>query len=154
MAEKIGNCIKNIFGRIWNDLKNDWICILLFGLWNVVVRKLFGAFCPFLIVTGFPCAGCGMTRAVFYILTGQIRRGMNLNPAAPLWIAWIFWFFWNRYVRGRYKKSTMCWLGAVCVVTLAIYLYRMANAFPGSPPLVYYQKNLLRRFLRKGFLSF
>ena len=142
-----GMCIamKEIGNRIWKDLKDFLPAILIFGIYNVIIRTIFKAFCPFLILTGFPCAGCGMTRAIFYILTGHIERGMRLNPAAPLWIALTAWFFWNRYVRGIHKKSTTFWLGVVCVITLMIYIYRMINCFPGDPPMVYYRKNVMRK---------
>ena len=55
--------------------------------------------------------------------------------------------FWNRYIRGTCKKSTYLWLGIVCAVTLAVYLYRMINCFPGAPPMVYHRNNILRRLL-------
>lgn len=143
-----GMCIsmKEIRNRIWKDLKDFWPAILLFAIYNVAVRTLFNAFCPFLILTGFPCAGCGMTRAVFYILTGRIARGMHLNPAAPLWIAFIVWFFWNRYVCGIHKRRTTLWLGLVCAITLIIYIYRIVNYFPGDPPMVYYKRNIMNTF--------
>lgn len=142
-----GMCIamKEIGNRIWKDLKDFLPAILIFGIYNVIVRTIFKAFCPFLILTGFPCAGCGMTRAIFYILTGHIERGMRLNPAAPLWIALIAWFFWNRYVRGIHKKSTTFWLVVVCLITFIIYIYRMINYFPGDPPMVYYRKNVMHK---------
>ena len=140
--------MKNIINRVWSDLKKFWIAILLFLIWNVTIRKIFHAFCPSLIITGFPCAGCGMTRAIFYMLTGRFIRSMKLNPAAPLWILFFLWFFWNRYVRDKYQKSTMFWLGVVCMVTLFIYTYRMIYKFPGDPPMVYYPNNILRTFLR------
>ena len=137
--------------RLWEILRKDLrdfkAAIFALVLYNVLARSLFHAFCPQLILTGFPCAGCGMTRAVFYILTGQFSRGMNLNPAAPLWILFLFWFFFNRYARGVYSKSTPFWLGVVCVVTLAVYGYRMLYCFPGEPPMVYYRNNMMRKFL-------
>lgn len=139
-----------ILERIWNDIKRFRAAILALFLYNVIARSVFHAFCPQLILTGFPCAGCGMTRAVFYILTGRFARGMHLNPAAPLWILFLVWFFGNRYIRGSHPKSTQLWLGLVCFATLAIYLYRMLNFFPGEPPLVYYRNNLLRRLLAGG----
>lgn len=145
-AAEIRVLMKAVADRICKDIKRFWMAFLLFGIYNVIVRRIFKAFCPFLILTGFPCAGCGMTRAVFYILTGRIERGMRLNPAAPLWILFIVWFLWNRYVRGIHKKSTSLWLGLVCVITLLIYIYRMMNCFPGDPPMVYYRKNILRTF--------
>lgn len=90
--------------RLWKDLRDYRAAIVVFILYNVLARSLFHAFCPQLILTGFPCAGCGMTRAVFCFLTGQFSRAMKLNPAAPLWILFLSWFFYNRYARGVYHK--------------------------------------------------
>lgn len=136
--------IRTVLGRVWRDIKDFWAAILALALYNVLTRSVFGAFCPQLILTGFPCAGCGMTRAVFYILTGRFARGMHLNPAAPLWILFLGWFFVDRYLRGVNARRMTLWLGLVCVVTLGIYLYRMLNCFPGEPPLVYFRDNVLR----------
>lgn len=141
--------IQVVLERIWKDIKSLWIAILALLLYNVIARSVFHAFCPQLILTGVPCAGCGMTRAVFYILTGRFARGMQLNPAAPFWIVFLVWFLINRYLRGIRPKSTQLWLGIVCLATLVIYLYRMLNFFPGDPPLVYYSNNILRRLIRR-----
>ncbi len=134
--------------RLINDLKAFYPAIIAFAIYNIIVRKMFHAYCPFLILTGFPCAGCGMTRAVFYILTGRLRRGMTLNPAAPMWIVFLLWFFAERYLRGRTPKYVKAVLAMVVVITFGIYLYRMIHFFPGSPPLVFYRNNLISRALR------
>lgn len=139
--------MRTVFDRIVKDIKNFRIAILLFAVYNIVVRKIFKAFCPQLILTGFPCAGCGMTRAVFYILTGRFERGMRLNPAALPWIMFLAWFFWNRYVRGARPKNMMRRLGVLGAVTLLIYIYRMANCFPGDPPMVYYTNNIMQKLI-------
>lgn len=131
-----------------NDIKAFYPAVIVFVMYNFVVRKIFHAYCPFLITTGFPCAGCGMTRAVFYILTGRIKRGMALNPAAPMWIVFLLWFFAERYLRGRTPKYVKAVLAMVVVITFGIYLYRMIHFFPGSPPLVFYRNNLISRALR------
>ena len=138
--------IKSIWKRIVTDIKDYYIAILLLLGFNIVVRKVFHAFCPFLIVTGFPCAGCGMTRAVFYILTGRFKRGMNLNPAAPLWIGWVVYFLVNRYLLGKNSKWIMRLLAVVCVITFGIYLYRMFTQFPSYPPMTYYRNNLISKY--------
>lgn len=132
-----------------NDIKAFYPAVIVFGIYNIVVRKIFHAYCPFLIFTGFPCAGCGMTRAVFYILTGRVKRGMALNPAAPMWILFLIWLFYERYVRGRVPKYVKAVLAVVVLVTFAIYLYRMINYFPGSPPLVFYRNNIISRLMRR-----
>ncbi len=135
--------------RLKNDIKTFYPALLVFALYNIIVRTVFHAYCPFLIVTGFPCAGCGMTRAVFYILTGRVKRGMDLNPAAPMWILFLLWFFAERYVRGHTPRHAKTVLAMVVLVTFGIYLYRMINFFPGSPPLVFYRNNLISRVLRR-----
>ena len=134
-----------IIKRIWKDIKDYRAAILVLVLYNLIARSVFHAFCPQLILTGFPCAGCGLTRAVFNILTGRFARGLQLNPAAPLWILFLVWFFGNRYLRGAYSKKTTLLLGLVCAATFGIYLYRMLHFFPGESPMVYYRNNILRR---------
>lgn len=138
--------MKSIWKRIVTDIKNYYIAVFLLLLVNIVVRKVFHAFCPFLIMTGFPCAGCGMTRAVCHILTGDFRRGMNLNPAAPFWIGWILYFCVNRYALGKNSKWIMRLLAVVCVITFIIYLYRMLTQFPSDPPMTYYKNNILSKY--------
>lgn len=139
-----------MFRRVWKDIKNFRAAIFIFLLYQIIARSVFHAFCPQLILTGFPCAGCGLTRAVLCILQGQFVRGLRLNPAAPLWICFLSWFFINRYVRGVYDKRTAVWLCLVCVVTFAIYVYRMRCCFPGEPPLVYYRNNILRKIFSEN----
>lgn len=133
--------------RIKKDIKSFYPAVILLIIYNIIVRKMFHAFCPFLITTGFPCAGCGMTRAVFFILTGRIKRGISLNPAAPMWIIFLIWVLVERYLRGRIPKHVKAVLAVVVLITLGIYIYRMVNSFPGSPPLVFYKNNLISRIL-------
>lgn len=135
--------------RLAKDIKAFYPAVIAFGIYNFVVRKIFHAYCPFLILTGFPCAGCGMTRAIFFILTGRIKRGMALNPAAPMWILFLVWFFIERYFRGRTPKYTKVVLAVVVLVTVGIYVYRMVNFFPGSPPLVFYRNNIISRLMKR-----
>ncbi|HEV2912666.1 MAG TPA: DUF2752 domain-containing protein [Pyrinomonadaceae bacterium] len=39
--------------------------------------------CPFRAVTGYPCPGCGMTRAFSAIAHGDIWRAVIYNPLSP-----------------------------------------------------------------------
>lgn len=135
--------------RLTKDIKAFYPAVIVFGIYNFFVREIFHAYCPFLILTGFPCAGCGMTRAIFFILTGRIKRGMALNPAAPMWILFLVWFFIERYLRGRTPKYTKVVLATVVLVTVGIYVYRMVNFFPGSPPLVFYRNNIISRLVKQ-----
>lgn len=37
-------------------------------------------FCPFKALTGIPCPGCGMTRAILSITKGDFHRAFGYNP--------------------------------------------------------------------------
>jgi hypothetical protein len=40
--------------------------------------------CPFRAMTGYPCPGCGMTRAFSAIAHGEWWRAVRYNPLSPL----------------------------------------------------------------------
>ncbi len=53
-------------------------------------------YCPFKMITGIPCPGCGGQRALFAILHGNIAEAVYINPLsvavicfaiiAPIWL--------------------------------------------------------------------
>lgn len=112
-----------------------------------VMQALFGAFCPSVIVTGFPCPGCGMTRAVLYLLKGQFLRSWALNPAAGLWGLWALWFAFERYIRGQKCKGLTWALCGIALFMISVYLIRMVRYFPDRPPYVYTPNNLFSRII-------
>lgn len=51
--------------------------------------------CPFYVLTGHYCIGCGLTRALHALVHGDIARAFHMNPLAmttlplmPLMVAW------------------------------------------------------------------
>jgi hypothetical protein len=48
--------------------------------------------CPFKLLTGWPCVGCGTTRAFVALADGAVGTAVRLNPlvtlAAGAWLAW------------------------------------------------------------------
>lgn len=131
--------------RIWKDIREYRMFILAFAVYDALVQLLFGAFCPAVIVTGLPCPGCGMTRAVFYFATGQFEKGWQMNPLGILWLGLALYFAIMRYWLGRPAKGVLQIGGILAGCMLALYLYRMYRFFPGAPPLVYEEGNLLER---------
>ena len=66
-----------------------WISIgvLLMGL---IMIKLFPEFfskwmipCPFYLITGYYCPGCGGTRAIKYLLSGHILKSLYYHALIP-----------------------------------------------------------------------
>jgi hypothetical protein len=45
------------------------------------------ATCPWLMLTHFRCPLCGMTRATFHLLRGDLRGALHLHPLGPLVLA-------------------------------------------------------------------
>jgi hypothetical protein len=42
--------------------------------------------CPFLHVTGIPCPGCGLTRAIYFLLKGDVRTSLTYHAFAPIFL--------------------------------------------------------------------
>ena len=50
----------------------------------LVSLNLPGWDCPILRVTGIPCPGCGLTRAVILLLRGDLRASLRFHAFAPM----------------------------------------------------------------------
>ncbi|MDD2972252.1 MAG: DUF2752 domain-containing protein [Lachnospiraceae bacterium] len=138
---------KEILTRILKDAKVYGLVFLLFVSYYLLVRIRFHAFCPLVIVTGFPCPGCGMTRAMLCLLTGQFQRAWNLNPSSFLWLGILIWFLYARYWRGN-GMGRLRYLIMLTVITMVcIYGYRMLTVFPSYPPMTYTRHNLMSESL-------
>jgi len=121
------------------------ICLVIYYL---LTNEVFHAFCPMVIVTGLPCPGCGVTRSIFYLLTGQISRSFALSPFAIFWILLGIWFFYERYVRGKKVKVLYLLIGCLFVAMMVYYVYRMYTVFPSIPPMIYREDNMLNNLLK------
>ena len=131
--------LKEILSRIINDIKNSiWIIIGIFAYWAISFT-VFAEFCPMKILTGIPCPGCGMTRAIFLMLTGHFSESFEMHPMALLWILLGLYFFICRYILDRKPKGAATMAVVLCVMMFPIYIYRMCTLFPDYPPMVYTQ---------------
>ncbi len=41
------------------------------------------SFCPFKMLTGFPCAGCGITKSLVYFYEGDILKSLHYHILGP-----------------------------------------------------------------------
>lgn len=139
--------IREIINRIATDLKELRWAFLAFLVYYLLMHAMFDAFCPMLILTGIPCAGCGLTRAFLLLLSGQVRRALNINPSILLILLFVLYCGYFRYVRGRKVKGFGAVLGILIVCMLAIYGYRMYLYFPDRVPYVYMSNNIAARVL-------
>ena len=64
----------------------------------IVTHLLFDRFCPTQILFNFPCPGCGMTRALMLVLSGQFGEAWRLQPPVYGWILGGAGFCVDRYL--------------------------------------------------------
>ena len=61
------------------DLWNIRIAILVFAIYFIIGRKFLYSLCRMVIMTGFPCPGCGLTRAMFMVLRGDFAGAWKIH---------------------------------------------------------------------------
>ena len=142
--------IKKVRQEIMKDAR---FCVRVI-LWVAAIaaahRAVLGRFlyslCPMVLITGYPCPACGMTRAGVLMLTGHFADAWNLQPfiyvlgvfllAAAVW----------RYLLLKSSVNWMKWCLIVMMSSMIVYsIYRKVRYFPETPPMTYYQYNLIYR---------
>ena len=138
--------LADLASRIGQDLLRIKFPLLLTVIYFTAAFLFAGEICPLRILTGFPCPGCGLTRAGFFVLTGQWGCAAQMNPTVFLWIPALAALFFTRYLFPEAKRYAYAFLIVTAVFTLICYTVRMALLFP-EPPLTYYRENLLSVFM-------
>ena len=133
---------------LWKDIKDmKWAVMLIIAYFALGLKYLY-SLCPVVIITGFPCPGCGLTRAGFMLLGRDFAGAFEMQPFIYLIVLFAVIFGWNRYIRrrkmGKYLKS---FLIMIMVGMILFYIWRMVKYFPGDPPVSYYKRNLLHIFM-------
>lgn len=137
--------MRNVISRIWADMKKYvWLGVFL-AVYYVAVHTLLPVACPLILTTGFPCAGCGMTRAVLFVLTGQFSRAFYLNPLAFVVVLFGMYCCFYRYVLGKPVRGFVKGILVICILLFLAYGVRMYFYFPDRIPYVYTHRNLLEQ---------
>ncbi len=129
----------------FHDINSAKWAIALIIAYFVLLRNIFHSMCPMVMITGFPCPGCGLTRAGFAVLSLEFERAWDIHPFIYAFIIWIVVFCINRYFLCRRKMPflRMC-LIVTLIAMLVFYGWRMYRYFPGEPPMSYYEGNLFQ----------
>lgn len=134
---------------IYNDFKKYALSALLVLLGLILLQVLFKRICPISIITGYPCPGCGITRAFFFFLTFQWNLAFSYNPTIFLWLSVIAWGIFLRYFikdnafKTKHKKIFIRAVTAVGIISIAVYIVRMNILYPNVPPMTYNTFNIL-----------
>ena len=148
-----GKKVKEIGGRIWKDIRDLKAAWIVLAVYFLAGRYVLHSLCPVAALTGFPCPGCGMTRAVSAILRGDFSAAWKLHPFSYPIVILSAAFAWKRYVCGDDGRKFLIPAVVVLALMIPFYAWRMLMYFPGEPPMSYYYGSLLGRLL-SGILCF
>ena len=92
--------------------------------------------CPFRLLTGFTCPGCGSTRAMHQILHGDFATAFTLNPLLLLAIPFLL-FVLLRYsmtvLRGGVPRPNALptpFIYALFVIIVSFWIFRNTPYYP------------------------
>lgn len=137
--------IRTVGLRIAADVKAYGVAVAAVLLYAVTVNLVFHAFCPLVIFCGFPCPGCGVSRATFYFVTGRWRMAWQLNPVIFPIVLSAAYFCLCRYLLGRKARGMKIVIAVIFVLLFVVYCLRMYLYFPDRVPYVYTKENILAR---------
>lgn len=118
--------------------------------------------CPFYNTTGHPCPGCGMTRAIHHIVTGDLIKAVVYHPVSFALLPVLLFFVATIFVRPAahlYNENKKLFaagtgLGAIVLLLYGILRWAVAaGAFPELEPhfAQFHEPVLLRQLLHPFF---
>lgn len=149
MKRSVKTIIKEAACLLWQDIKNMKIAILVIALYLWINRTFFPVSCIWVAITGFPCPGCGLTRAGMALLKGNFKEAFQIHPFIYIIVAMALVFCIYRYILKRSQKVFVKYALVVVIAMLCFYVYRMVFVFPDKPPMSYYHHNLMSTFFDK-----
>lgn len=142
MGHKYG---RKVCLRIIADVKEYGMAVAAVLLYAVVVNLVFHAFCPLVIFCGFPCPGCGVSRATLCFMAGRWQTAWQLNPVIFPIVLFAAYFCLCRYLLGRKVRGARIFIAIIFVLLFVVYCLRMYRYFPDRIPYVYTEDNILAR---------
>lgn len=119
--------------------------ILIF-LYMKLFRNITGTACIMSATIGFPCPGCGMTRAWISFFKGDFIKAFKYNPLflLVLFIAILCIFI---YLKNIKLKSLEKIIFIIVALFLMVYIIKMVLYFPNVEPMTYNKNAFLPRIV-------
>lgn len=125
--------------------KQKW-AILIIAAYFFILRQYGDRSCPMVMITGFPCPACGLSRAGLSFLRGDFGLAFHTHPFIYPIIFLTLLFFVYRYIFLKSPIFLKKYLLMLIGLMIIYYVYRVIRYFPGEPPMSYDRRNLIRGF--------
>ncbi len=106
------------------------IAVAIYFLFNPSESEFFPK-CPFLLVTGLKCPGCGSQRALHYLFHGQVFSAFLVNPLLVLSIPYLLTGVYFEYFGGNRKypvvRKTLFGAKACLIIFTIVVTYAVAR---------------------------
>ncbi len=92
--------------------------------------------CLFHNITGFPCPGCGMTRAFLRFFSGDIKGALYYHPlfwSIPFLFSVVFLSKYSLFLQ-KLKQNDLFWV-VITIIFLLVYFIRLYYMFPDHEPM-------------------
>ena len=96
--------------------------------------------CMFRSLTGFPCPGCGTTRACLAFLQGHVVDAFYFHPLFWLSVLLIVVVVLRGERVFRNERVNRWFWIIILLMYLTVYVVRMVLLFPDTPPMDYNEK--------------
>jgi hypothetical protein len=136
------------FARLGGACRNAiaaWRILLFILAYSIFSWTFLGTSCVFASTIGFPCPGCGATRALAALATGDVIGSLRLFPMLIPSLAAIYTYAALWFISGRIPIWMEKILLALAVLLIAVFAIRMFILFPGDAPMTYNYKAVLPR---------
>lgn len=135
-----------IMKTLFKDIKSARWAIILIIAYFAFLKNYIHTLCPTVLITGYPCPGCGMTRAMFRLLRLDFAGAWQVHPFIyPIGLLFMM-FCISRYVlNGKYMNVVKWFMLFIAIGMLIFYVHRMLTMFPEIAPMTYYHNNYLNR---------
>ena len=129
-------------------IKKNIFFILLFLAYVIVTYCLHINNCLLKLTIGFPCPGCGMTRACISIMKFNFKDAFMYNPVVFL-LPFIFWIiiFKERPIIKKIYNCKAMWI-AILLLVIVTYILRLVFVYPNIP-MDYFENNLINIVFNK-----
>lgn len=126
------------------DVKDILLPISLFFCFYFIMDFFWHRTCPMVIITGFPCPGCGLTRAGILLLKGEWMKAFIMHPFIYPIVIFMGFYVLLKYILKRSLLILNKGLVVLIILMCIFYIYRMIVFFPNVVPMSYYSGNILK----------